>query len=174
MQVCKNQFCISTLKPTQLKSCKFPDLLLSREPFIYYVSTFFGFLDTLPPYVSKHVYVLKISKNCKFSNPTSAYVLYEWSLGQDNQNVEMADNRSNWSSLRPGRVGKKFKLFINLTSILLLSRLSPNFLEAYNCPICWLTGFLPESFCPKFYLYFVFLRYLLTFFFMQNFPLFGF
>ena len=46
-----------------------------------YVSTFLGFLELL----RMHVFdILKISKNCHFSNhpipPTSAYVIYEWFL----------------------------------------------------------------------------------------------
>jgi hypothetical protein len=52
-----------------------------KVPFIYYVSTFLGFLDPLPPHVSMFL-VLKISKNCHFLTPhppTGAYVMYEWS-----------------------------------------------------------------------------------------------
>ena len=46
----------------------------SKRPFIYYVSTFLGFLDF------SMFYVLRISKNYHFlTPPTSTYVIYEWS-----------------------------------------------------------------------------------------------
>ena len=51
-------------------------------PFIYNIITFFGFLDPPPP-LRQHVLVVRISKNGYFLTPlppTSADVIYEWSL----------------------------------------------------------------------------------------------
>ena len=55
----------------------------SKVPFIYYLSTIWGFFDPFPLYVSIF-YVLKISNKDNFLNPpgptpSSAYVIYEWS-----------------------------------------------------------------------------------------------
>ena len=54
--------------------------ILRKGPFIYYVITFLEFLDLPPSYVSMFL-VLRISKNWHFlTPPTSADVIYEWSL----------------------------------------------------------------------------------------------
>jgi hypothetical protein len=51
--------------------------MLPKEPFTYYVSTFLGFMKPLPP--STYISIFLILKISKFY-PTSAYVVYEWSL----------------------------------------------------------------------------------------------
>ena len=64
-----------------------------REPFIYYVSKFLGFLK--PPYTYVSLFlVLKVSKICPFLTHTpqslplkSGYVIYEWYLGPQNQSI---------------------------------------------------------------------------------------
>ena len=68
-------------------------LYLSKKswgPFIYYVSTFVDFLEPSSSYISTF-YVLKISKNCHFLTPlppTSAYVIYEWSIPCCNKSLQ--------------------------------------------------------------------------------------
>ena len=56
---------------------------LFKGPFIYYVITFLGFLD-LPPPLRQHVFSTKNKQKLAFSDtpspPTSADVIYEWSL----------------------------------------------------------------------------------------------
>ena len=47
-----------------------------------YVSTFLGFLDPLPSYVSMFLVLKILKQKLAFSDPlplTSAYVIYEWS-----------------------------------------------------------------------------------------------
>ena len=53
-------------------------------PFIYYVSTFLGFLDPLPTYVLKHVFRTKSKQKLAFSDPPLPYkcLPYEWSSEQ--------------------------------------------------------------------------------------------
>ena len=54
-----------------------------KGPFIYYVITFLGFLDPPPP-LRQHVFSTKNKQKLAFSDPpsppTSADVIYEWSL----------------------------------------------------------------------------------------------
>ena len=55
-----------------------------KVPFIYYVSIFLGFLDP-PSSLHKHILCTENKQKLPFSNsppPKSAYVIYEWSLGQ--------------------------------------------------------------------------------------------
>ena len=59
-------------------------LIHLRGPFIYYVITFLGFLDPPPP-LRQHVFSTKNKQKLAFfsdppSPPTSADVIYEWSL----------------------------------------------------------------------------------------------
>ena len=52
-----------------------------KAPFVYYVSTFLGFLAPLHP--CKHVFSSENKKKLSFSDalpPTSADVIYEWFL----------------------------------------------------------------------------------------------
>ena len=57
--------------------------MLPGGPFMYYVITFLGFLDPLPP-LCKHDFSTENNKKLAFSDPpsppTSDYVIYEWSL----------------------------------------------------------------------------------------------
>ena len=63
-----------------LKGCMFLSFALGS--FIYYVSTFLGFLA--PPPLRKHVFSIENKQQLAFLTPplppTSAYVIYEWSL----------------------------------------------------------------------------------------------
>ena len=60
--------------------------LFGKGPFIYYVITFFGFLDPPPP-LRQHVFSTKNKQKLAFSDspspPTSADVIYEWSLTRE-------------------------------------------------------------------------------------------
>jgi hypothetical protein len=57
----------------------------NKGPFIYYVITCLGFLDPPPP-LRQHVFSTKNKQKLAFSDPpsppTSADVIYEWSLIQ--------------------------------------------------------------------------------------------
>ena len=78
----------------------------SVGPFIYYVSTFLGYLDPLPPYISMFL-VLKISKNWHFLTPPPYKCLrniwmvpvisndnFDWSLGRIGTFDLGADNQT--------------------------------------------------------------------------------
>ena len=68
-----------TEKKIQIRSF----ILVSKGPFIHYVIAFLGFLDPPPP-LSQHVFSTKNKQKLEFSDPpsppTSADVIYEWSL----------------------------------------------------------------------------------------------
>ena len=63
---------------------KYPDLF-HWGPFIYYVITILGFLDPPPP-LRQHDFSTKNQQKLAFSDPpsppTSADVIYEWSLSK--------------------------------------------------------------------------------------------
>ena len=63
----------------------------SKVSFIYYVSTFLGFLDPPPP-LRKHVFITENNQKLAFSDPptppTSDYVIYEWSHSKKDALIE--------------------------------------------------------------------------------------